>query len=225
MNVRFQKAIALAAEQAPIVPYSELDGLKRASRQPVGKAAAIDHKGRLTAVANNAAREAIAAYKLENPEAGDFGVFGTLSAFKRRAKGFADMPATAVNLMACQPALRRLSNEKICQHLASESGLKIPANYFTELLTAAAKKKVIIALEGLSLPPEWAELGSLSKIKRAMNANQLARNASSQFCGTVSFSSAAVVVGDRKFPVKDGRIRVGDARLNLAGLMALLGVS
>lgn len=100
---------------------------------------------------------------------------------------------------------------------------QFPSNYMDKPVSPKQLKAIgeIIASRGLAFDRKVHK--SLSKIKLAIQAGKSANDAEIEFKGKIAFGKDYIVVGSKRFPcAADGRVKVGNQKLRVAVLRALL---
>jgi hypothetical protein len=100
---------------------------------------------------------------------------------------------------------------------------QFPSNYMDKPVSAKQLKAIgdIIAFHGLAFDRKVHK--SLSKIKLAIQAGKSANDAEVEFKAKIAFGNDYIVVGSKRFPcAADGRVKVGNQKLRVAVLRALL---
>jgi hypothetical protein len=187
-----------------------------------------DHRKGLAAAMHEGANSAAGRYKNMNPEAARIAVKVNAATFKPRPKEFRGYEVRAVALFLSDRASLDLSNKELATRLSADMpGYSAPANLLTDRLKPAVKVRIRQMLDDRAIRLSRDHLTTLSKIKRALRAHFNGEAGSISFTGQVTFTETAVIVGEKSYPIQKGkhrRIHVGEAKLNVDGLQALLGI-
>lgn len=187
-----------------------------------------DHKKPLAAAAAMGLHAAVREYQAQHPDAARLKINATVIAYKARTKEERRTALRAVAMFLSSPASLKMSNAEIVQRLVRDFGIRVPPNILTEKLKRHQLSDIKSLLQSKGFDLDLSVLNTPSKIKGALKAGSAASKAPIVFKGTVCFTDAAIIVGDRAFPIRSdngkSRIRVGEHKVSLAALREMLGV-
>jgi hypothetical protein len=186
------------------------------------------HREGLRRVLSNAIRDAEASYRSEHPEAASLRTRADILVWRKRPRGFSRHRIDLVRLWLDSPATLAETNDAVVERLKQKfNPHPVPASILTREIPSGAKKEIseLLAQRGRAL--DIARHNTLSKIKRALRAQEATEAAPCVHRVNVTFAAAAVIVGDRSYPVTPhangyGRIRVGRQWLRCDVLETLL---
>lgn len=184
-----------------------------------------DHKRELRRVSIQGATEAAKRYKAQHPDAQGLKTRANVVAYKPRAQVVRRIPIRAVHLFLSERAWIHRSNAEIAAHFRKETGEKIPDNILTETFRDFHSDEIekLLAQRGVKL--DLTVNNTPSKVKKALAAARKVEQADT-YTVSVSFTSDAVVVGEKSYPIQTGRrIHVGSKKLNVDALRLLIANS
>jgi hypothetical protein len=171
-----------------------------------------------------AAKESEAKSKEANDEAHKYKLITQVRVVRKVPKEVFTVPQRVVKGYFATKTFLHSTNEQI---MATVSGWvphhQFPSNYMDKPVSPKQLKAIgeIIASHGLAFDPKVHK--SLSKIKLAVQAGKSANAAEIEFKGKIAFGKDYIVVGSKRFPcAADGRVKVGNQKLRVAVLRALL---
>ena len=171
-----------------------------------------------------AAKESEAKSKDGNDEARKYKLITQVRVVRNVPKEVFTVPRRVVNAYFNSSEFLYSTNGQIMEAVSGwVPHHQFPSNYMDKPVSAKQLKAIgdIIASHGLAFDRKVHK--SLSKIKLAIQAGKSANDAEVEFKGKIAFGKDYIVVGSKRFPcAADGRVKVGNQKLRVAVLRALL---
>lgn len=171
-----------------------------------------------------AAKVSEAKFKEENGEAGKYKLITQVRVVRKVPKEVFTVPQRVVKAYFGSKTFLYSTNEQIMETVSGwVPHHPFPSNYMDKPVSAKQLKTIgeMIASHGIAFDRKVHK--SLSKIKLAIQAGKSANDAEIEFKGKIAFGKDYIVVGSKRFPcAADGRVKVGNQKLRVAVLRALL---
>ena len=171
-----------------------------------------------------AAKESEAKSKEANDEAQKYKLITQVRVVRKVPKEVFTVPQRVVKSCFGSKSFLYSTNQQIMETVSGwVPHHPFPSNYMDKPVSAKQLKAIgeIIASHGLAFDRKVHK--SLSKIKLAVQAGKSANDAEIEFKGKIAFGKDYIVVGSKRFPcAADGRVKVGNQKLRVAVLRALL---